>query len=91
MHDKEYGLALALNWWVEGHVGKGFVTQRRAKSLSDCSLAHTDKQFAFCEPFQKNLLEYVNCTCSVKVSVEHYNVTLMASRFVNNYRGKTGI
>jgi hypothetical protein len=27
----------------------------RAKSLSDCSLAYTDKQFAFCEPCQKNM------------------------------------
>jgi hypothetical protein len=28
MHNKRYGLALSLNGWVEGHVGKGFVTQR---------------------------------------------------------------
>jgi hypothetical protein len=65
-------------------------------SVSDCSLAYTDQQFAFCEPFQKNLWESVKCTCWIMLSVESYNVilwpiTLMASRFVNNYHGKTGI
>jgi hypothetical protein len=68
MHNKEYGLALSLNGWVEGHVGKGFVTQGRAKGLSDCSLAYTDKQFAFCES--------VNCASSTKVSVESLDVIL---------------
>jgi hypothetical protein len=28
MHNNESGLALSLNGWVEGHVGKEFVTQR---------------------------------------------------------------
>jgi hypothetical protein len=28
MHNKGYGLALSLSGWVEGHVRKGFVTQR---------------------------------------------------------------
>jgi hypothetical protein len=72
-------------------------SKRRLKVLSICSLAiYTDKQFAFCVPFQKNLWVSVNCACSIKVSVESLeviliNVTLMASRFVNNYHGETGI
>jgi hypothetical protein len=37
---------------------------------------HTDNQFAFCEPFQKNLWESVNCTYSIKVSVEYFDAIL---------------
>jgi hypothetical protein len=57
MNNNEAGLALSLNGWVEGHVGKGFVTQR----------------------YMLNLWKLF------------YNITLIASRFVNNYRGKMGI
>jgi hypothetical protein len=35
--------------------GRALSLKGRAKSLSDYSLAYTDKQFALCEPFQKNL------------------------------------
>jgi hypothetical protein len=45
MHNKR------LNGWVECHVGKGFVTQRAAKSQSDCSISYTDKQFRFLRAF----------------------------------------
>jgi hypothetical protein len=75
--------------------GRDLSLKGRARSLSDCSLAYSVKQFAFCEPFQKNLWESVNCTCSIKgyqlnIWMLFYSVTLMASRFVNNYRGKNG-
>jgi hypothetical protein len=81
------GSDLSLKGWVEGHEGKGLVTERvgwRSRGegichskgglrvLSVCLLVYTDKQFAFCEPFQKNLWESVNCSCSIKVSVESY-------------------
>jgi hypothetical protein len=70
MNNNESGLALSLNGWVMKVTwGRDLSLKGRAKSLSDCSLACTDKQFAFCEPFQKNLWESVNCTCSIKVSV----------------------
>jgi hypothetical protein len=55
MHNKVYGLALSLNRWVEDHVRKCLSLKGRAKSQYDCSLAYTNKQFAFCETFQKNL------------------------------------
>jgi hypothetical protein len=77
MHNKSYGLALLNYGWVEGHVGRDLSLKGRAKRLSDCSLAYTDKQFAFCELFQKNLWESVNCACSIKVSVESLNVILL--------------
>jgi hypothetical protein len=77
MHSNEYGLALSLNGWVKVTWGRDLSLKGQANSLSDCSLAFTDKQFAFCEPFQKNLWESVNCTCSIKVSVESisYSIT----------------
>jgi hypothetical protein len=51
MHNKVYVLALSLRSRAAGLChSKG-----QAKSLSDCSLAYTDKQLFFCEPFQKNL------------------------------------
>jgi hypothetical protein len=57
--------------------GRDLSLKGRGKSLVDCSLAYTDKKFAFCEPFQKNLWESVNCTCSIKVSVESLEVILL--------------
>jgi hypothetical protein len=67
----------------------------QAKSLSDCSLAYIPiNNCAFCEPFQKNLWESVNCTCAIKVSVESLEVILLLNvegQSVNNYHGKTGI
>jgi hypothetical protein len=56
--------------------GRDLSLKDRAKSLSDCSLAYTDQQFAFGEPFQKNLWESVNFACSIKISVEYLDVIL---------------
>jgi hypothetical protein len=76
--------------------GRDLSLKGGTKSLSDWSLAYTDKQFVFCKPFQKYPWESVNCTCSIKVSVESLEVILRLNvdgQFVNtgNYRGKTGI
>jgi hypothetical protein len=59
--------------------GRNLSLKGRANSLPDCSLAYSDKQFAFCEPFQKNLWESVNCACSIKVSVESLEVILLCN------------
>jgi hypothetical protein len=40
MNNTTNGLALSLNGWVEGHVGRDLSLKGQAKSLSDCSVAY---------------------------------------------------
>jgi hypothetical protein len=40
MNNKGYGLALSLNGWVEGHEGKGFVTQQSKGGLIVYRIVH---------------------------------------------------
>jgi hypothetical protein len=76
--------------WLQVTCGSALSLKGRSESLSDCSLAYTDKQFAFCEPFQNNLWT-VPVQYQLNLWMLFYYRTLMASRFVNDYRGKTGI
>jgi hypothetical protein len=78
MHNKRYGLALSLNGWVEGRVGKGICHSKGGLSVYiGLFISITNKQFASCKPFQKNLWAFVNCACSIKVSVESLDVILL--------------
>jgi hypothetical protein len=52
--------------------GSALSFKGRSKSVLDCSLAYTDQQFAFCEPFQKN----VNCTYLLNIYIIWYQLNL---------------
>jgi hypothetical protein len=71
-------MTLPLNGLAVSHVPKRFVPPR-AVGLKCIGLfiSIPINNSLFCEPFQKNLWESVNCTCSIMVLVESLNVILL--------------
>jgi hypothetical protein len=72
MHNKRYGLAMSLNGWVEGHVGRDLSLKGRAKNHRIVHWHIPINNLLI----QINSEESVNCTCSIKVSVESLGVIL---------------